>query len=119
MRMSPHGAVPATLFFRQIIIGGQAIRRGECQTTARNRKIIHDRISKIAFPCNRHLTAVDRIGALVIEVIAFAGESAFPVEFPCHGAIISARLLPSSLEGIASAATATAGGKRERWPSSK
>lgn len=100
----------AALFLRQIIVGSQAVCRREGQAAARNRKIIHDRIGEIAFPCNRHLAAVDGIGTLVIKEIALAGEAAFPVKLPCHGAIISARLLSGSLEGVASAA---AGGEGE------
>ena len=105
------GLYSAVLFLRQIIVGSQTVRRRESQAAARNRKIIHDWIGEIAFPCNRHLAAVDGIGALVIKEVALAGEAAFPVKLPCHGAIISAFLLPGSLEGVAS--TATAGGEGE------
>ena len=102
----------AALFLRQIIVGSQAVCRREGQAAARNRKIIHDRIGEIAFPCNRHLAAVDGLGTLVITEIALAGEAAFPVKLPCHGAIISARLFPGSLEGVASS-SAAAGGEGE------
>ena len=87
------GLYSAVLFLRQIIVGSQTVRRREGQAAARNRKIIHDRISKIAIPCNRHLAAVDGIGALVIKEVALAGEAAFPVKLPCHGAIWQNRKL--------------------------